>query len=201
MVFHSGQRNRQLAENNEKSAGSGLDEAKGFPIAAIVFERGFDIDGLLGGICQTAVNAGINVGGLIQETRGGIGGCAQSVHVVDIQSGEKFDIWEDRGREARGCRLDEEGLIISARILDKAIKERVDLLIINRFGRAEGLGRGLVGSFAQALEAGIPLLTSVREPYTDAWRQFHGGLACELESNRKAVDRWLAGAVLNPRTV
>lgn len=161
------------------------------PIGAIIFERGFDIDALLARVCEIATKNGIKVGGLIQQTRGGVGGCAQSVHVVDIRSGEKFDIWEDRGPCARGCRLDERGLSVSEKILDDAIRDKVELLIINRFGRAESLGRGLVGSFVHALENGIPLITSVREPYHLAWQHFHGGFAIDLASDENAISNWL----------
>ena len=166
------------------------------PIGAIIFKRGFDIDKLLVDISRKAAKTGILVGGLVQETCGGIGGCAQSVQVVDIRSGEKFNIWEDRGPCARGCRLNEHGLSISEKILDQAIRDKVDLLIINRFGRAESLGRGLVGSFVQAMEANIPLLTSVREPYVEAWHEFHGCLADNLQSNRTQIENWVNNSML-----
>jgi hypothetical protein len=43
-----------------------------------------------------------------------------------------FDIWEARGTCARGCRLDERGLIdVEATIL-AAIENSIDLLVINR---------------------------------------------------------------------
>ena len=164
-------------------------------LAAVVFERGFYIDALLTRVCETSADKGIKIGGLMQEIRSGIDGGMQSVHVVDVRSGEKFDIWEDRGRCATGCRLDEQALTISEKILDEAIRDEVDLLIINRFGRAESIGRGLISSFAQALEADIPLLTSVRDPYTELWQKFHGGLGVELDASRKSIDQWIANAV------
>ncbi len=167
------------------------------PIAAVVFKRGFDIDKLLVDTGYQAKNNGIAVGGLIQETLGGIGGCAQSVHVVDVRSGEKFDIWEDRGPCARGCRLNEHGLAVSEQIIDRAIADKVDLLIINRFGRAESLGRGLIGSFVQALEANIPILTSVRDPYVEAWQEFHQGLAIDLENDDALLDNWVKNICTN----
>ena len=49
---------------------------------------------------------------------------------------------------ARGCRLDERGLLDAEPAIMAAIADRVDLLVINRFGRAESLGRGLLGCFA-----------------------------------------------------
>ena len=68
-----------------------------------------------------------------------------------------------------------------------AIDGHVDLLILNRFGRAESLGRGLLRCFAEAVDAGIPVLTSVREPYDIAWRDFHGGLGIDLAADFEAI--------------
>ena len=164
-------------------------------LAAIVFRRGYDIDAFLKNICKTMTGAGVKVGGLIQETSGGVGGCAQSVHVVDIRSGKKFDIWDDRGSCARGCRLNEGALDVSAEIVSIAIQDKVDLLIINRFGRAESLGRGLLGSFVAALESGLPILTSVREPYVQAWQDFHGGLGMELKADQQPVLDWASATL------
>jgi hypothetical protein len=110
--------------------------------------------------------------------------------VIDLRSGRAFDIWELRGACARGCRLNERGLIDAEAPIASAIAERVDLLVINRFGRAESLGRGLLGCFAAALEAGVPVLTAVRAPYEDAWREFHGGLARELPPDWSRVIDW-----------
>jgi hypothetical protein len=68
----------------------------------------------------------------------------------------------------------------------------MDLLVINRFGRAESLGRGLIGCFVAALEANIRVLTAVRAPYVDSWVNFHGGLAAELPPEVQAVVDWAA---------
>jgi hypothetical protein len=86
--------------------------------------------------------------------------------VVDLRSGSAIDIWHHRGKGARGCRLDESRLLEAEPALRVAIAERVDLLVINRFGRAENLGRGMVDTIASAIEAGIPILTAVRPPMT-----------------------------------
>ena len=75
-----------------------------------------------------------------------------------------------------------------------AVADRVDLIVINRFGRAESLGRGLGACFMAAMEAGVPVLTAVRAPYDDAWRDFHGGLGEDLPADVSAVVNWSRGA-------
>jgi molybdate transport system ATP-binding protein len=159
-------------------------------LGAIHYERGFAIDGLLLAIWAQLRGAGVRLGGLLQESVGERGTCAASVQAVDLRSGRTFSIWEPRGACACGCRLDERGLLDAEPNLMSAVAERVDLLVINRFGRAESLGRGLLGVFGLALEAGVPVLTAVRSPYQEAWRGFHGGLAEQLPCRLEAVLAW-----------
>ena len=160
------------------------------PLAAIGIPRDFPIDDLLLAACSELRRLGVRVGGVIQRSSGDRGQCASSVHVVDLRSGDAFDIWEARGACAHGCRLDERGLVDAEATILAAIADGVDLIVINRFGRAESLGRGLIGCFTAALEAGIPVLTAVRAPYDEAWRNFHGGFGQELFAEASQVVGW-----------
>ena len=159
-------------------------------LGAIRYERGFQIDGLLLAICQALRLRGLQIGGVIQSSVSDGGHCATSVLVTDLRSGRAYDIWQDRGACARGCRLDEGSLLDAEPVIRDAIADKVDLLVINRFGRAESLGRGLIGSFAAAIEAGIPVLTAVRPPYDAAWMDFHGGLGCAFAPELERVIAW-----------
>ena len=172
-------------------------ESVGF--AAINYPRGFDIDRLLVVVCAELARAGVRLGGLLQVSTGPRGGnCADSVNVLDLRTQQAFDIWDDRGHCASGCRLDEHGLAAAECVLEAAIADRVDLLLINRFGRAESLGRGLRGSFEAAIVAGIPTLTAIRPPYDEAWRDFHGGLGEELAPELERVVAWAMRALACP---
>ena len=160
------------------------------PFAAIPYPKGFHIDRLLSEACSHLSKTGVRLGGLLQISIGGAGGCATAVHTVDLRTGEEFDIWEERGTCATGCRLDEQGLLLASKAITEAIDDRVDLVIVNRFGRAESLGRGLLDCIVCALDAQIPVLTAVREPYDEAWAEFHGGLAVDLANNQAAICDW-----------
>ncbi|MEO1177298.1 MAG: DUF2478 domain-containing protein [Pseudomonadota bacterium] len=159
-------------------------------LAAVRYQKGFEIDALLVEVCRGMAESGVRLGGLLQISEGGVGGCATSVKLYDLQTKTVFDIWEVRGPCARGCRLDESGLNAAAAVLERAISDRVELLVINRFGRAESLGRGLLPYFVRAMEAGIPVLTGVRTPYDDAWVRFHDGLGRELACDTERVLGW-----------
>jgi len=159
-------------------------------LAAIAYDRGFDIDRLLVEACERLIRRGVRLGGLLQISTGGKGGCAATVRVVDLRTSTAFDIWEERGPCAKGCRLDERSLADASQAIDKAIADGVDLVIMNRFGRAESLGGGLLASLTGAVAAELPVLTAVRAPYDVAWRRFHGGLAQELHADVTEVVAW-----------
>lgn len=159
-------------------------------LAAIHYERGGNVDALLLQTCDALRAQGLRPGGVIQRSSGDFGDCATSVDVVDLRSAVAFGIWEARGVCASGCRLDERGLIDAEATIVASLGEGIDLLVINRFGRAESLGRGLTGCIAAAIEAGVPVLTAVRPPYDAAWRAFHGGLAEDLPADSRSVIGW-----------
>jgi hypothetical protein len=72
---------------------------------------------------------------------------------------------------------------------------------MNRFGRAESLGGGLLGPLASAVAAELPVLTAVRAPYDLAWAKFHGGLAKELPADVASVTAWAQDMVSDARRV
>jgi hypothetical protein len=169
-------------------------------LAAIAYERVFDIDCLLVTACKRLLRQGVKLGGLLQVSTGARGGCASTVHVVDLRTNTAFDIWEERGKGAKGCRLDERGLAEASCAVEDAIADRVDLIIMNRFGRAESLGGGLLASFSSAVSAGLPVLTAVRAPYDPTWTTFHGGLGQWLPTDVRAIVAWAESAAAGARS-
>jgi uncharacterized protein DUF2478 len=169
------------------------------PLAAIHYQRGFDIDELLSRSCAHLRSVGVHIGGVLQQSTGEQGQCAASVHVVDLRTGRAFNIWEDRGGCAVGCRLDERGLVDAEPTLMAALAEGINLLVVNRFGRAESLGRGLLGCISAAIETGVAVLTAVRPPYDQAWYAFHGGCAQDLAPDMQEIIDWaLASTARSP---
>ena len=87
--------------------------------------------------------------------------------LVDLGSQRRVRISQDLGTQAEGCRLDAQGLAEIGALLDRPLGRDVELLMLNRFGTAEG--GGLRSAFVRAMEAGVPVLTAVRPPYIEAW--------------------------------
>jgi nucleoside-triphosphatase THEP1 len=159
-------------------------------LAAIQYERDFDINGTLRKVVKNLQEKGVMVGGVLQESEFHPNGRCAQLDIVDIRTGKTERITQDRGRESRGCKLDPRGLAAISHCITDAIDADVDLVIINKFGRAESEGDGLLFCIADAISAGVPILTTVREPYVAAWNLYHGGLAIELPPKIDTILHW-----------
>jgi hypothetical protein len=163
-------------------------------LAAIVYERGFILDTFLTDVCGRLTARGFRLGGMIQVMSGIRGSPTASITAVDLRSGRRFDIWEGPGARATDCRLDERRLVDITPMILAAIEEHVDLVVVNRFGRAESQDKGLLACVSAAISAGIPVLTAVREPYLAPWQDYHGGLAASLKPDIDVVAAWCQSA-------
>lgn len=161
------------------------------PLAAIIHPRGFEVDTLLERVCAGLAEGGLRLGGIVQAQQRD---CSAGLLVTDLRTGAQFDIWQDLGRGATSCRLDERGLADAVPAVLDAIACNVDLVVINRFGKAESHGGGMLTVLTAAIEAGIPVLTAVREPYLEAWRDFHRGMAADLAPEPDAIAAWCLDA-------
>lgn len=159
-------------------------------LAAVRYDAGCDINRLLVDVAADLQSWGLDIGGVLQEAEADSDPNCLRLNVVDIRTGKSARITQDRGRDAQGCKLDPRGLADISHCVTDAIKAGVDLIIINKFGRAESEGSGLLSCFAEAVTAEIPVLTTVREPYLDAWGEFHGGLATDLSATKQAIVEW-----------
>lgn len=101
--------------------------------------------------------------------------CRCDIELEDLTTGRRVSISEDRGPEARGCKLDMRGLEEAVGLALEAVEKGADALIINRFGKAEAEGRGFRAAIAAAVERGIPVLVAVGETNVGAWQAFAGG--------------------------
>jgi nucleoside-triphosphatase THEP1 len=167
-------------------------------VAAIHYERDFDINSILRTVVKRLQGSGVKVGGVLQESELRPNGVCVQLNIVDIRTGKIERITQDRGRDSRGCKLDPRGLAAISHCITDAIDAAVDLVIINKFGRAESEGDGLLSCIADAISAGVPILTTVREPYVAAWNAYHGGLAIELPPTIDAVVQWCDATCRHP---
>jgi nucleoside-triphosphatase THEP1 len=163
-------------------------------LAAVVYQLGFQIDDFLTRVADLLRADQIDVGGVVQENARYAGSCAVMT-VVDLATRRRFRISQELGTQAMGCRLDSHGLADIAALLERSLTRGTEIVILNKFGRAEAEGHGLRAAIGRAIDAGIPVVTAVRPPYTEAWSTFHGRLATDLTPDLDVVLAWCRASV------
>jgi hypothetical protein len=117
------------------------------------------------------------------------------MYVKDLLGGGEVKISFDRGNEARGCRLDPDAFARIDAWIERAVLERVDLLIINKFGREEAHGRGLRAVIAEALIAEIPLVIGVSTRNLCDFVTFVGDSPTRLTPDIDVIAAWCRNAI------
>ena len=138
---------------------------------------------------------GVPMAGTVQTNpeRPGRHVCDMDVRV--LPDGPVLRISQDLGTHARGCRLD-------GSALERAVAEvvpRLDgaaLLVVNKFGKQEALGRGFVPVIVEGVGRGLPVLLGVNGLNLPAFLEFAEGLAEPLPADPEAVAAWALEAVV-----
>jgi hypothetical protein len=111
--------------------------------------------------------------------------------LIEISSGARLPISQRLGTGSTGCRLDPNAIETVARRVAEALDHApVDLVVINRFGKLEAMGRGFCPVIAEALARGVPVLVGVNDLNRAAFEEFAGGVASELPDALGPVFDW-----------
>jgi nucleoside-triphosphatase THEP1 len=151
------------------------------------------------GFARILQGQGYLVRGLVQRNSPAPDSCACTMTLVDIVNGQEFRISQDLGAGSVCCRIDTQAIADATSVLRQAVTTETDLLIVNKFGKLESQGRGMVDEMLAAAARGIPLLTSVEAALLERWREFTGGIAEELGPGCGSLLRWWEG--VRPRGV
>jgi nucleoside-triphosphatase THEP1 len=131
----------------------------------------------------------IRVGGVLQEaifnSEGGIVG----LNAVDVSNNRRIPITRPVKNHDE-CGLDVSALTETTDIVRNAISERLDLVVIEKFGELEQSGKGLIDEILQTIVEGIPLLLSVPEAALPIWQERSGELGSVLPFSEEAFQKW-----------
>jgi nucleoside-triphosphatase THEP1 len=164
-------------------------------LAAVVYDDGLVADTLIARSAAALVASGHRLGGIIQSNPHRPGRRRCDMYVKDLLGGDEIKISLDRGNEARGCRLDPGAFARIDAWIERAVVERVDLLIINKFGKEEAHGRGLRPVIADALIGEIPLVIGVSTQNLCDFLTFVGDSAARLRPDIEAITAWCRNAI------
>jgi len=162
------------------------------PMLAVVYSDGIAADRFLADLGYSLRSAGLTVAGLVQLNSFVRDPARCDMAVEELFSGTILQLSEDRGQQARGCRLDRSVLSEAAALLIKALAEKPDLLILNKFGKSEAEGAGLRDVVARAVDEEVPVILGVPYRNLDQWRIFAGDLAQECSLDSQIVGSWLS---------
>ncbi|MCA0922564.1 DUF2478 domain-containing protein [Pseudooceanicola nanhaiensis] len=116
--------------------------------------------------------------------------CRMDLHI--LSGTEVVRISQDLGTLAQGCRLDPEGLERAVGLVQAALAEGADLVIVNKYGKQEIGGRGFRPVINEALGAGVPVLTAVNPDNIAAFEAYAEGMGEALPPEEDAVLDWVA---------
>lgn len=161
-----------------------------FPLAFVQIEGKDDVDSLFDELSRQLEASQCRVGGFLQSTRPDPkAGCA-TMFLENIATREHTMLSQPLGAGSQGCRLDYSVLAEATSDLSARINSDFDLLILNRFGKAEAEGQGFRSVFATALESDLPVLTAVKVGHREAWDEFAGEFAEELPFDLNRLLEW-----------
>lgn len=114
--------------------------------------------------------------------------------LLSIADGRSFALFQELGGGSVACSLDAASVVDASSLVCADIARGCDLVVLNKFGKLEAENRsGLIPAFAAAIEAGIPILTSVSPKFAEAWTAFAAPLFEVLPPDLAAIEAWWEG--------
>jgi len=129
------------------------------------------------------------IGGLLQEGVFDSQGTMTGLNAIDVSTDRRIPISRPVQNDD-DCGLDVAALAETSGIINKAIDDAVDLVVVEKFGEHEQNGKGLIDEIMQTIVAGIPLLISVPEAALPAWQERSGELGDVLPFTEEAFRQW-----------
>lgn len=150
-----------------------------------------ELDPLLHQVALAALARGVPVAGIVQVNTDRPGCARCDMNAMVLPTGPTIRISQSLGREARGCRLDAEGLETAVAATQRQLDNGPSILVINKFGKQEAAGRGFRPLIADALYLGIDVLVGVNPMNLAALSDFAGGLEQSLPPDPDLIARWI----------
>ena len=160
--------------------------------AAVIYRIGEHDRRALIAFAQELTDAGCRIGGMVQEAFFDDQGRRTHIDSVDLATGDHVMInqpsrnWPD-GKE---CTLDTAALADAGAPLRRALIDRPDLVIAEKFGEQEEIGAGLADDMLALIADGLPILVLVPQDALATWREVTGGEIAELPCEADALRHW-----------
>ena len=152
-------------------------------------------DEVLAHVAERAAAAGIVLAGAVQPVDRSQPSEKCRIVLRLLPEGPLCDVSMDLGPGASGCRLDA-GALEQAMVTVNERLPGAQALVVNKFGKQEVAGRGLVEAIGGCVtERAIPVLVGVSPEWLPAFLSFADGEAEPLPADEDLVFDWLREAV------
>lgn len=159
--------------------------------AAVVYRFGEHDRRALIDFARELVESGCRLGGMVQEAYFDESGRRTHIDSVDLATGDHVMINQpSRNWDCKECTLDTAALADAGAPLRRALVDRPDLVIAEKFGDQEETGAGLADDILAVIAEGLPILVLVPEPALPDWRDMTGGEIAEIPCEAAAIRRW-----------
>ena len=137
---------------------------------------------------------GVRVGGLVQDVARGENGRMTRIDMVELDTGRRIAINRPTREniEKKTCSLNTNALAESTEALRRAVRERADLIVLEKFGEQEQKGQGLSDEIFAAIAEDIPLLIAVPKFALELWQERTGEMGETLAYDLAAFHQWWA---------
>ena len=160
--------------------------------AAVVFRKDDHDRQALAEFARALAGSGCRIGGMVQEAFFDEQGRRTHIDSVDLATGKRVMInqpsrtWPNSPQ----CTLDTAALSDAGLPLRRAVENRPDLVIVEKFGEQEEGGAGLMDDILNVMAEGLPILVLVPEAALATWREITGGETAELPCQADALNAW-----------
>lgn len=148
---------------------------------------------ILSEVAERAAREGIRLAGTVQPVGPDMPQQKCDIVLRLLPNGPLRNVSMDLGPGATGCRLDAGALEEAVAVVQDRLPG-AQALVVNKFGKQEAAGRGLVEAIGHACNAGLPVLVGVSPEWRDAFLAFAGGTAQPIADDADRVMDWLRAA-------
>ncbi|MDH5188690.1 MAG: DUF2478 domain-containing protein [Rhodospirillaceae bacterium] len=160
--------------------------------AAVLFNNNESVDGLFADFVKKITASGITVGGIVQEMHSTKHGKMGSIDAIEVDTAKRINIKTPHlpTTTPGTCLLDASMLAECSSAIHRAINGNFDLVVIEKFGRQEAKGEGLIDEIMAALASDTPAIIALPEGYKNEWDKITGGEIEILPANIDAMVAW-----------
>lgn len=159
------------------------------PFAAAVYQPDTDDRMALMKFVEKQKLLKTRVGGVLQEAIFNSEGEVVGLNAVDVSTNRRIPITRPV-KNSNECSLDVSALAQTTGIIRNAISDRLDLIVVDKFGELEQNGKGMIDEILQTIAEGIPLLIAVPRAALPLWQERSGELGSVLPYSEKAFQQW-----------